>query len=86
MSWLNDQEFNVLPWAPQSPDLNPIEHLWGLIKVQLANKRPCNKKELWEMVQAIWYAVPPEECAKRVTNMSKRIKEVIKRKGNNTRY
>ena len=27
-NWLQNQEFDVLPWLSQSSDLNPIENLW----------------------------------------------------------
>jgi len=28
-------EFTVLKWPPQSPDLNPIEHFWDVVEQEL---------------------------------------------------
>ena len=30
--WFEDNGINVLDWAPQSPDINPIENMWQHIK------------------------------------------------------
>ncbi len=41
-SWLNDHGVGVLDWPAYSPDLNPIENLWAIIKRKMRNKRPKN--------------------------------------------
>ncbi len=28
----HDNEFTLLKWTPQSPDLNPTEHLWDVVE------------------------------------------------------
>ncbi len=44
--WLNDHGVGVLDWPANSPDLNPIDNLWGIVKRRMRNKRPKNPDEL----------------------------------------
>ena len=44
--WLWDKSLNVLEWHSQSPDLNPIEHLWRDLKTTVQKHSPPNLTEL----------------------------------------
>lgn len=36
--FFDENNIEVLKWPAQSPDLDPIEHLWGALKVVIAEK------------------------------------------------
>ena len=75
-------------WPPQSPDLNPIEHLWALVKRRLNSYvlKPRSMHELWERVQAVWAEITREECAKLVESMPVRLRDCIEAKGRWTKW
>ncbi len=85
-SWFNDHGVTVLDWPANSPDLNPIENLWGIVKRKMRDTRPNNADDLKATVKATWASIPPQQCHKLITSMPRRIEAVIKAKGASTKY
>ncbi len=85
-SWFNDHGVTVLDWPANSPDLNPIENLWGIVKRKMRDTRPNNADELKATVKETWASIPPQQCHKLITSMPRRIEAVIKAKGAPTKY
>ena len=42
MSYLSKQDFEIMDWPPQSPDLNPSENLWKTLGVKVIERNPTN--------------------------------------------
>ena len=86
--WLQDHKVRVLKWPSQSPDLNPIEHLWWHLKRRLAayDAEPTSIDELWERVEAEWEKIPAQVCIDLIESMPRRIAAVLKAKGGYTKY
>ncbi len=83
-SWFNDHGVTVLDWPANSPDLNPIENLWGIVKRKMRDTRPNNADDLMATVKETRASIPPQQCHKLITSMPRRIEAVIKAKGTPT--
>ncbi len=66
-SWFNDHGVTVLDWPANSPDLNPIENLWGIVKRKMRDTRPNNADELKASVKETWASIPPQQCHKLIS-------------------
>ncbi|KAG0770512.1 hypothetical protein G6F22_017224 [Rhizopus arrhizus] len=87
--YLEQQSYNILEWPAQSPDLNPIENMWSLLKRRLNDYEtaPKGMNKLYERVTKVWYdLMKPEECQKIIETMPKRINQCIKDKERWTDY
>jgi transposase len=87
--WLKEQKIETLNWPAQSPDLNPIENIWALLKKRLYSNYstpPSSIKELKKRIVDIWYSITPEEVKPYMLSMHKRCNEVIKAKGYWTKH
>ncbi len=79
-SWFNDHGVTVLDWPANSPDLYPIENLWGIVKRKMRDTRPNNADDLKAAIKATWASITPEQCHRLIDSMPRRIDAVIHEK------
>ncbi len=76
----------VMDWPNISPDLNPIEHLWGILKWKVEEFKVSNIQQLRDVVMEEWKRTPVATCEALVNSMPKRVKEVLENNGGHTKY
>jgi len=84
--WLHNNSVTVLEWPSQSPDLNPIEHLWRDLKMAVHQRLPSNLTELERICKEEWQRIPKSRCEKLVASFPKRLMAVLDQKGASTKY
>lgn len=80
------KNIRVLEWPSQSPDLNPIEHLWQELKLRVGTEHCANKAALWGKVQEEWKNISQDRIIKLIESMPHRCAAVIASKGMATKY
>ncbi len=79
----HENEFTLLKWPPQSPNLNSIEHLWDVVEqeILIMNVQPTNLQQLRDAIMSIWTKIS-EECFQHlVKSMPQKIRQFWRQKG-----
>ncbi len=85
-SWFNEHGVTVLDFPANSPDLNPIENLWDILKRKMRGTRPNNADDLKAAIKATWASITPEQCHRLIASIPLRIDAVIHAKKGPTKY
>ena len=86
--WFQDNNIETLQnWHPSSPDLNPIENCWNLMKRKVAAHHPSSETDLNKILKQVWInEITPDYCQKLVHSMPLHIAAVLKNCGYPTKY
>ncbi len=86
VGFLKKNRVKVIQWPCMSPDLNPIEHLWGILKRQVEHHSPSSIQSLKEIILEEWKKIDLPKCRQLVHSMPRRLGAVIKNHGGHTKY
>lgn len=93
--WSGEHGINLVDWPPYSPDLNPIENLWKLLKEQVLKKDPAlaempssiaSMERLIRASEEAWEEFKDELLEKLATSIVRRLQAVINAEGWYTKY
>ena len=93
---LENLDITVMIWPPYSPDLNPEENVWPVLKnktydveprlVLLPNNNSVVRDVLVPAAKEAWRQIPTEMTDKLALEMRKRVNAVIQAEGWYTKY
>ena len=77
-----------MKWPAYSPDLNPMENLWGVLsrKVYEGGRQFQDIESLKEQILESWDDIEVKMCRDHIESMKNRIYDVIINHGGHTKY
>uniref|UniRef100_A0A8R1IFP1 HTH_Tnp_Tc3_2 domain-containing protein n=1 Tax=Caenorhabditis japonica TaxID=281687 RepID=A0A8R1IFP1_CAEJA len=85
-NWFRRRRVDLLEWPSQSPDFNPIEHMWEELERRLKGVRAFNANQKFAQLEAAWKSIPMTVVRTLLDSMPRRCQAVIDAKAYPTKY
>ena len=85
-AFLAQKNIEVAPHCAQSPDMNPIEHMWGHLKKRVDERAPKSLKHLKTILKEEYEKLPDTLLQNLCLSYPRRIRACYEAKGYNTSY
>ena len=80
-NYLYKNFMDVLDWPAYSPDLNPIENIWGWLKAMVSKEIPQNLDDLEKIIKKHWKSITPMMIQPYIDGMEQRFRDVLSKHG-----
>lgn len=81
VNWMTKKIPKIVNMPPYSPELNPIEHIWALMKKEVEKKQPKNSADLKSAIMESWNGLSQEIIDNCINHIKEEMIKIIKNKG-----
>jgi transposase len=85
-TWMHNHGVHIIEFPPRSPDLNPIENLWHILKWRVDHRNPRTAEEFEQVIGEEYESIETEICTTLAHSMHDRLLQVIEFQGHKTKY
>ena len=83
--FLQNQRIELIVWPGNSPDLNPIENIWAIIKMKLREYKVDKRDLLIKTIKKLWGEISIDLFQELARSMPRCIQECLARNGASTK-
>ena len=83
---LDSMEIEYFDWPPRSPDLNPIENIWSVLKYRVYKRGPQTVEDLENFIFEEWDLLDDDMVGNVARSFSSRLEQIIEVNGDVLNY
>jgi hypothetical protein len=85
-NFITKNKIKIINHPPSSPDLNPIENIWGIMKKKISKFHYDNNEQFIKSILEEWNNIDKQIIENTILSMKKRLQLVINNKGDHIDY
>lgn len=86
VTYLHEKGVTLIEWPPWSPDLNPIENLWNVLKARVYSRFPQSMEEMEAMIREEWADIDLKFISRICRSMPQRLQLLLDNNGHKISY
>ena len=86
MKFIEENVPGLLEWPSKSPDLNPLENIWAILKQNVRKRLPETLEDLENVICDEWDKLDDEMIKRTCESFNNRVQECYERRGAQTHY